>query len=335
MRHRTRTGSPVLLGLAVLLAVPGAAGAYDAGVTAVDLADARPGAVPRPFSIRIAQTTATPQPKDVRIAVQGLTLDPGTSSGRRIGSVDFETSLGAFRGLAVATAGPGDGAPGRWSLIAPGIGPIPATVRPATDLDAAGTPVAAAGSTLIGVQVPTNLPLGATLSSVTLHLNVDERGCAATTPGATNPTVPGSYRVRSFVTATDGSTDLADAAAVVRADAPVGRALAAGCPAPPAGDPSAPTTPTTPALPALKLSAASRRAAPGQRVRIKVRATNGPVDVQVRRGTSTLKRLRRVGSAGKTYVFRAARADAGRLVRLTFRPATGKARTIGIRVARR
>lgn len=334
MRSPSRSARPLLAGAALLLVLPAAAGAYDGGVATVDLGDARPGAVPRPLTIRIGQTTAAPQPKDVRIAVQGLTLDPGTSSGRRIGSVDFETSLGPFRGLAVSTAGPGDGAPGRWSLIAPGIGPIPATVRPGTDLDPAGAPVAAPNATLLGVAVPTDLPLGATLSSVTLHLNVDERGCATTTPGATNPAMPGSYRVRSFVTATDGSTNLRDAAAIVRADAPVGRPLAAGCPAAPAGGPSAPVTPTTPARPALRLSASSRRARPGGRVRIAVRAANGPVDVRVRRGTRTLKRLRRVGTARRTFVFRAARADAGRLVRLTFRPASGRTRTIVIRVTR-
>lgn len=333
MRPAARTAGSLLAGLALLLGAPAAASAYDGGITALDLADARPGAVPRPFSVRIAQSSARPQPQDVRLAVQGLALDPGTTTGRRIGSVDFETSVGPFRGLAVATAGPGDGAPGRWTLVAPGIGPIAATVRPGTDLDAAGVPVAAAGSTLVGIRVPTDLPLGATLSAVTLHLNVDERGCATPTAGATNPAAPGAYRVRAYVGATDGTSRVSDAAATVRADAPVGRALAAGCPAPPAL-PSVPATPTTPTLPALRLSAPTRRVAPGGRVRIRVRAANGPVDVRVQRGGRTLRRLRAVGSRGTTVVFRATRADAGRLVRLTFRPRSGRTRTIALRVRR-
>lgn len=334
MRSASCAAALVLPVVVLAVGAPTSARAYDGGITAVDLADGRPGAVPRPFSVRIAQSAARPQPAEVRLAVQGLTLDPGASSGRRIGSVDFETSLGTFRGLAVATAGPGDGAPGRWTLIAPGIGPIPATVRPGTDLDAAGAPVPAAGATLVGIQVPTDLPLGATLSSVTLRMNVDDRGCATPTAGATNPTSPGSYRVRALVRATDGAARVSDAAAVVRADAPVGRALAAGCPAPPAL-PSVPATPTTPALPVLRLSAAPRRVAPGGRIRIRVRAANGPVDVRVQRGRRTLRRLGAVGTAARTFAFRAARADAGRTVRLTFRPAAGRARTIALRVARR
>lgn len=334
MRPARRTVGSLVAGLALLLGAPAAARAYDGGIAALDLADARPGAVPRPFSIRIAQSTARPQPQEVRLAVQGLALDPGTSTGRRIGSVDFETSVGPFRGLAVATAGAGDGAPGRWTLVAPGIGPIAATVRPSTDLDGAGAPVAASGSTLVGIRVPTDLPLGATLSSVTLHLNVDDRGCATPSPGAINPAVPGTYRVRAFVGATDGTSRVSDAAAIVRQDAPVGRALAAGCPAPPPL-PSAPATPTTPTRPALRLSAPTRRVAPGRRLRIRVRAANGPVDVRVTRGARTLGRLRGVRSRGTTFVFRAARADAGRLVRLTFRPQSGRARTLAVRVGRR
>lgn len=331
MRSPSPRAASVALGLAVLLAAPAVASAYDGGITAVGLTDARPGAVPRPLTIRIAQPTPDPAPKDVRIAVQGLTLDPGTSSGKRIGSVDFETTLGDFKGLSIATAGPGDGAPGRWALVAPGIGTFPATVRPGTDLDAAGNTVAAAGSTLVGVSVPTNLPLGAQLTSVTLRLNVDDKGCATTTPGATNPTAPGSYRVRAFVSASDGTSRVSDGAAVVAAGAPAPPALPSGCPKPVDTAVGAPAA----AKPSVRVTASKRRIAPGGRSTLSVRVAHGPADVKVVRGSKTLKTLKKVGTKTKRYAFKAARADAGKLVKLSIRPKGGKTKTLRIRVSRR
>lgn len=341
MRTPPRTPGSLLLGLALLLVVPATAGAaYDGGVRSVQLGDARPGAVARPLTIRIAQDAMISQgPKEVRLAVQGFKLDPGTTSGRRIGTVDFETSLGPFAGLAINTGGPGDGAPGRWSLNAPAIGTVSAAIRPGTDLNDAGTPVEATGATLIGVQLPTNLPFGARLSSVTIKLNVDNNGCSTATPGAINPAA-GSYRVRSFVVATDSATKLSDVTTTIRADAPVG-GVPAGCPTPPpTGDPvpaapAAPTTPTVVPRPSVRLSAPVRRVAPGRVVRVRLRVANGPVEVRVRRGTKTLKRLQRVGPSGRTFAFRAPRADAGRLVKLTFSPKGGRSRSVSVRVLRR
>lgn len=339
MRLSSRRVPPVLLGVAALLALPaGASAAYDGGITAAELPDGRPGAVSRPFTIRIAQSTTTPAPKDVRIAVQGLALDPGTTTGRRIGSVDFETSFGPFAGLAITTGGPGDGAPGRWALTVPGGGTFAATVRPGTDLDAAGAPVAGTGATTIGVSVPTDLPFGAKVTSVTVRLNVDEKGCATATPGATNPTTPGSYRVRAFVGASDGQSRVSDAAVAVAADAPAGPALPAGCAAAPTTGTTSPTTGTSPTAtkrPVVRLKASTRTVRPGRKVSIRARVTGGPVEVRVQRGSRTLKRLKNVGTSGKAFTFRAARGDAGKRVRLVFRPAGGRAVALTLRVARR
>lgn len=339
MRTPPRSPGSVLLGLAILLALPAtAAAAYDGGVKSVQLNDARPGAVPRPLTIRIAQDAMISQsPKEVRLAVQGFALDPGTSTGKRIGTVDFETSLGAFTNYAVTTNGPGDGAPGRWTLTAPAIGPVSAAIRPGTDLDDQGTPVAAGGSTLLDVPLPTDLPFGARLSSVTVRLNVDNNGCATATPGAVNPAA-GSYRVRSFVIASDASTKLTDVTTQVRADAPVG-GVPKGCPTPPStgGDlPSTPGSPSTPATarPSVKVTSPPRRVAPGEILRFRLKVANGPVEVRVRRGTTTLKRLKKVGPSGRTFAFRAPRADAGRVVKLTFSPKGGKSRSYNVRVTR-
>jgi len=324
---------PVVLG-ALLTAAPAVA-AYDGGLTDVSLADARPGAVPRPFSVRVAQTGTTPAPQEVRLAVQGLVLDPGTTTGRRIGVVDVDTTLGAFTGLAVTTAGPGDGAPGRWTLAVPGVSPVPATVRPGTDLDAAGAPVAAAGSTLVGVKVPADLPLGARLTAVTLRLNVDERRCASPFAGATNPATPGTYRVRAFVAASDGASRVSDRTVTVAADAPAGAGAPNGCPAFPAVPGGGSSATPAAGRPSLRVTAPTRRVKPGGRTTIRLRVTGGPADVRVLRGSRTLKRLRDVGTRSRSFVFRAARADAGRLVRLTFRPAGGTTRKLAIRVTRR
>jgi hypothetical protein len=338
MRTPPRTHRPLLLGLAALLVVPASASAaYDGGVRSVTLGDARPGAVSRPLTIRVAQDpTSSQSPKEVRLAVQGFALDPGTTSGRRIGTVDFETSLGPFSGFAVSTAGPGDGAPGRWSLTAPAIGTIAAGVRPGTDLDDQGTPVAAAGATLLDVPLPTDLPFGARLSSVTVKLNVDDNGCATATPGAINPAA-GTYRLRSFVAATDGSSKVSDVTARIRADADVG-GVPKGCPVPPpTGEtPAGPAAPGSPAVtrPGVRLSAPVRRVAPGKVLRVRVRVVHGPVEVRVRRGTRTLQRLRRVGPSGRTFAFRAPRADAGRVVKLTFSPKGGRSRSLNVRVTR-
>ncbi|MDO9407550.1 hypothetical protein [Patulibacter sp.] len=337
MRTPPRTPGTLLLGTALLLLVPaGADAAYDGGVRSVQLGDARPGAVSRPLTIRVAQDPMISQgPREVRLAVQGFALDPGTSSGRRIGTVDFESSLGPFTGFAVNTAGPGDGAPGRWSLNAPAIGSVSAGVRPGTDLDDQGTPVAAAGATLLAVKLP-DLPFGARVSSVTIKLNVDDNGCATATPGAVNPAA-GSYRVRTFVTATDASTKLTDVTTRIRADADVG-GVPKGCPVPPptGGGPVDPSTPAAPAAvrPSVRLSAPVRRVAPGKVLRVRLRVAGGPVEVRVRRGTKTVKRLRKVGPSGRTFAFRAPRADAGRVVRLTFTPKGGRSRSLNVRVTR-
>lgn len=338
MRTPPRSPGLVLLGLSALLAVPASAGAaYDGGVRSVQLGDARPGAVSRPLTIRIAQDAMVSQgPKEVRLAIQGFALDPGTSTGRRIGTVDFETSLGPFGGYAVSTAGPGDGSPGRWALNAPAIGTVAAGVRPGTDLDDQGSSVAAAGSTLLSVPLPTDLPFGARLSSVTVKLNVDDNGCATATPGAINPAA-GTYRLRSFVLATDSSTKLTDVTTRIRADADVG-GVPKGCPVPPPtdGEPTSVNTPQTPvaAKPSVRLTAPVRRVAPGKVLRVRLKVANGPVEVRVRRGTKTLKRLRRVGPSGRTFAFRAPRADAGRVVKLTFSPKGGTSRSITVRVTR-
>ncbi|MEV4421636.1 hypothetical protein AB0L40_16885 [Patulibacter sp. NPDC049589] len=332
MRIPSPRAASLLAASSVLLLVPATAGATSGGVDSVVLGDARPGAVPRPLTIRVAQPASDAAPKEVRIAVQGLTLDPGTTSGRRIGTLDLDTTLGAFSGLAVSTAGPGDGAPGRWSLATPGFGSFSAAVRPGTDLDAAGAPVATAGSTLIAVAVPTDLPLGAKLTSVTLRLNVDEQGCATSTPAATNPAAAGSYRVRAYVGAADGTSRVSDAAAVVAADAKP-QALPSGCPA--VADTAGGTGGGSAKKPKVSLAAAKRRLAPGGRTTVRVRVANGPADVTVRRGSRTVKTLQRVGTSARSFVFRAARADAGRLVTLTVRPKGGTAAKLRIRVARR
>lgn len=336
MRRPSRPASAVLLVVLPLIAAP-AASAYDGGITEASLADARPGAVARPFTIRVAQTGTTPAPREVRLAVQGIALDPGTVPNRAIGSVDVDTTLGSFKGLAVTTAGPASGAPGGWTLAVPGVNPVAATVRPSTDLDEAGTPIVAAGSTEVGVSIPTDLPFGAHLTAVTLRLNVDERGCASAFPGATNPAAPGAYRVRAFVAASDGATHVSERTVAVTDGAPAGPAAPAGCPENPAAPGTAPATPATPApkRPAVRLSAPTRRIRPGGRATVRVRTTGGPVDVRVLRGSRSLQRLRAVGSSARRFVFRAAKADAGRLVRLSFRPAGGTARTVAIRVTRR
>lgn len=336
MRTPPRAPGSALLGLALLLAVPATAGAaYDGSLRTVDLTDARPGAVSRPLTIRIAQDAMiSTGPKEVRLAVQGFGLDPGTSTGRRIGTVDFETSLGPFRGFAVTTNGPGDGAPGRWSLSAPAIGTVSAAIRPGTDLDGQGTRVPATNATLIDVPLPTALPFGARLHAVTVRLNVDENGCRTATPAATNPAA-GFYRWRAFVTATDSATKLSDITSEVRAGATVG-GTPPQCPKTPAAvPPSAPGTDAPAAgRPSVKVSRTASRVAPGRIVRFRLRVANGPVEVRVRRGTKTLKRLKRVGPSGRTFAFRAPRADAGRVVKLTFSPKGGKSRSLNVRVTR-
>lgn len=340
MRTPPRAPGSSLLGLALLLALPATAGAaYDGGVRSVDLNDARPGAVARPLTIRIDQDPmVSVAPREVRLAVQGFALDPGTTAGRRIGTVDFETSLGAFRNFAVTTSGPGGDAPGRWSLDAPAIGTVSAAVRPGTGLDDQGSRVAAADTTLLDVPLPTDLPFGARLSSVTVRLNVDENLCATATPGAINPKAAGSYRLRSFVIASDFGSRLTDLTARVRDDAPVG-GVPKRCPVPPAtpGEPTppAPGAPAAvPARPSVRLTAPVRRVVAGKVVRVRLRVAGGPVDVRVRRGTKTLKRLRKVGPSGRTFAFRAPRADAGRVVKLTFSPAGGRSRSLNVRVLR-
>jgi hypothetical protein len=70
-------------------------------------------------------------------------------------------------------------------------------------------------------------------------------------------------------------------------------------------------------------------------VRIRARVTGGPVEVRVQRGSRVLKRLRNVGTTGRAYTFRAARKDAGKRVRLVFRPTGGKAVALTLRVAKR
>ena len=52
MRRRLRPAGLLLVGLPLLVAP--AASAYDGGITQTSLADARPGAVSRPFTIRVA-----------------------------------------------------------------------------------------------------------------------------------------------------------------------------------------------------------------------------------------------------------------------------------------
>lgn len=336
MRTPPRAPGSALLGLALLLVVPATAGAaYDGSLRAVELTDARPDAVSRPLTIRIAQDAMiSVGPQEVRLAVQGFALDPGTSTGKRIGTVDFETSLGPFRGFAVTTNGPGDGAPGRWSLSAPAIGTVSAAIRPGTDLDDAGTRVAASNATLIDVPLPTALPFGARLHAVTVRLNVDENGCKTFAPGATNPG-PGFYRWRAFVTATDSATKLSDITSEVRAGAPAG-GTPPQCPKEPVADP--PTTPggDTPAAgrPKVKVTRTATRVAPGKIVRFRVTVANGPAEVRVRRGTKTLKRLKRVGPSGRTFAYRAPRADAGRVVKLTFSPKGGTSKSLNVRVTR-
>lgn len=337
MRTPPRAPGSALLGLALLLAAPATAGAaYDGSLRTVDLTDARPGAVSRPLTIRIAQDPMiSVGPKEVRLAVQGFDVDSGTTTGRRIGTVDFETSLGPFRGFAVTTNGPGDGAPGRWSLSAPAIGTVSAAIRPGTDLDDAGTRVGAPNATLIDVPLPTALPFGARLHAVTVRLNVDQNGCRTAFPAATNP-VPGFYRWRAFVVATDASTKLSDITSEVRAGAPAGgtppqcpKEPVAGVPTTPGADPPSPA-----ARPSVKVTRAATRVAPGRIVRFRVKVANGPVEVRVRRGTKTLKRLQRVGPSGRTFAFRAPRADAGRVVKLTFSPKGGTSKSLNVRVTR-
>lgn len=336
MRTPPRAPGSALLGLALLLAVPSVAGAaYDGSLRSVDLTDARPGATSRPLTIRIAQDSMiSVGPREVRLAVQGFDVDAGTTTGRRIGTVDFETSLGPFRGFAVTTNGPGDGAPGRWSLSAPAIGTVSAAIRPGTDLDDQGSRVAAPNATLIDVPLPTALPFGARLHAVTVRLNVDENGCRTATPAVVNPAA-GFYRWRAFVTATDASTKLSDVTSEVRAGAPAG-GTPPQCPKDPVADTPAAPGADTPAAgrPSVKVSRSATRVAPGKIVRFRVKVANGPVEVRVRRGTRTLKRLKRVGPSGRTFAYRAPRGDAGRVVKLTFSPKGGKSRSLNVRVTR-
>lgn len=272
-----------------LLAAPAAASAAtDAGVSGVSLADPRPGAVSLPFSVPITQSTIDPQPSEMRIAIEGFELDPGTASDRRIGSVDYDTDLGYYPGQWLTTGGGGS-----YLLEVPLGSPVRAALQQGTFLDESGSPVEADHSTLISFTLPGSLPLGAKLRTLAFQFNVDYQGLPTPQVGATNPAA-GEYRIRSWVKAVDGSEKVATRKVTVGKPGPAG--------------------------PKLKVKANRKRVAPGKKVRFRISLSDGPSKrVTVRTGGRVEARVKVGSRRAATYRWRAPRNPIASVQTFSFR----------------
>lgn len=288
---------------AVLAATAQAASA--AGVRSIELADRRPGEVSRPFAFAIGQAGFDPRPDQYRVEIEGFALDDGNTPGRRIASVDYDTDQGFIPGQFVTTQGNGTY---RFEIPNPATAQsMPVAVTQAKGLDAGGNPVDRAGSTLLSFTVPKALPLDARVRTLTLRFNAEgdrgpRNGGKVDTPtpdvGATNPAAPGTYAVRTWARAVDGTTEVATQTVAVDAAAPAPARL--------------------------------RVKRDGYRFAVR-NAAGGPAAVTVRRGGKVLARL----EAPATFRYRPRKADRGKRVTLAFVPEAGTPKRVSFRVPRR
>lgn len=292
----------------LLLALPGQALAFDAGVRAPVLADPMPGAVSVPFEIPVKQSAAVPQPLNFQIAVEGFTLDPDPVADRRIGSFDMVTDSGDFDDTEIRSNGPGENGVRTWTLDW-GLGkPLVATVKDDLGLDVSGSPVADPDSTLISFTLPGNYH-GFRLLGLSLRFNQERRGRVTEGVGAVNPSQPGRYLVRSRIESVAPESEVALASALVRVGQPLPRT-------------------------ALHVKANRLRTQPGGRVKFTLRTTNGTRDrVTVTIGQRRL-RVIWIGPEARSFFWRPGRSLRGRRVAFAFKPDDGPARKLSLRVAR-
>jgi len=284
------------LAASLVAAAPTAASAAtDAGVDGVVLDDPRPGEVSLPFTVPITQSGFEPAPEQLRLEIAGFELDPGTATGRWIGSVDFDTDQGFYPGQWLTTGG-AEGDDGTYLIEVPFQDPAVARVVQDTGLDASGDPVARDGSTTLTLTFPATLPLGAKLRTLAFRFNVDWETNPTTAVGATNPAQAGDYRIRSWVLAGDDSTNVATE--TVRVGEP-GKELR------------------------LIVKSNKDRVKAGKKVTFSLRMNRGPSrKVTVSTGGRKLKTLKKVGSKKpKRFSWRAPRDGINPVQTFRFKPA--------------
>lgn len=302
----------ISLALAALLgAAATPALAFDSAVRAPVLGNTLPGAVSVPFEIPIRQSDANPQPSVFQIAVEGFTFDPEAEASQRIGSLDVLTASGKFGDKAIYSDGPGSGGFRTWTLdwqLSEDKKPITATVEDGYGLDPSGTRTPDVAFTLITFIVPVNYH-GFPVTGLDLRFNENEKGTPSPETGAVNPETPGTYLVRSRVESVAPESAVKVASATVRIGLP---------------DPKT----------ALRVTSDRKRVPPGTRVRFRLRTTNETSDrVSVWQGGRRLGSVN-VDSTVRFFIWRPDGSLGGRKVVLRFKPASGPARKLAVRVTR-
>jgi hypothetical protein len=303
----------ISLALAAMLGVASTpALGFDSAVRTPVLGNPAPGAVSVPFEIPVRQSDANPEPSVFRIAVEGFTFDPEAEDGLRIGSLDVLTASGKFGDKAIYSDGPGSGGVRTWTLdwqLSEDKKPITATVEDGYGLDPSGQRVADPAFTLISFVVPVNYH-GFPVTGLELRFNENEKGTPSPGVGAVNPATAGNYLIRSRVESVAPESAVKVGSTSVRVGLP---------------DPKT----------ALRVSSDRKRIRPGSRVKFRLRTTNGTSDrVSVWLGGRRLGSLN-VNSTVGFFNWRPGRSLSGRKVVVLFKPASGPARKVTVRVTRR
>jgi hypothetical protein len=301
----------VLLIALTLATAAAPAAARGAGVRSVVVSDPRPSLVSRPFDVAIGDDQGTiPVMQEVRLEIQGFAMNPGLTTGQRIGSVELYTDEVVYPGSRITTAGDGTyrvdavGPTGRTSFAV--------TVTPGQGIDDAGTPLPRPGSTLLSFTVPA-LPLDGRLQQLKFLFNVQETargdvGAPTTAVGAANPSAPGDYEIRSWVQTSDGDSEVRSW--------PV--RIFAGSPA---------------QVRARRVGRGPVRV--GQPIRLRLTASEGtPTTVTIRGpyGTGGTEQLGGGSTSGFTYYPQP--FDRGRTLRFTVSSRSGRSQTFVVRVKR-
>lgn len=300
-----------LVAALALTAAAAPAAAHGAGVRWVIVADPRPSLVSRPFDIGVGDDQGTiPVMQEVRLEIQGFALNPGLTTGERIGSVDLYTHEVLYHGSLITTAGNGTyridavGPTGRVSFTV--------TVAPGQGIDDAGTPVPRPGSTLLSFPVPA-MPLDGRLQQLRLRFNVEETangdvGRPTAAIGATNPSAPGDYEIRSWVRTADGDSEVWSRPVEIYAGRPA-------------------------RVHARRIGRGPVRV--GQPIRLRIAASEGvPTTVTIRGPRGEVSTMQIGGGATSTRAYYTQPDDRGHTLRWTVSSRSGPSQTFMVRVKR-
>jgi hypothetical protein len=286
-------------------AVPGAA--YGSGVRGLVVDDPRPRVV-SPLEINIGDSQGgTSVMQEVRLEVQGFTLNPGLTTGQRIGSVDLYTDEVEYPGSTLTTAGNGTY---RMDAVSPtGRASFTVTVTAGEGIDDDGTPVRRPGSTLLSFPVPA-LPLDGRLQQLGFRFNVTETATGAVgkptaAVGATNPSMSGNYEIRSWVQTTDGDSESRSLPAQIYAGPPA-------------------------RVHARRVGSGPVRV--GQPIRLRITASKGAPTMVTIAGPYGTGSTGPMGAGSSAFAYYPQPEDRGRKLRFTVSSASGPSQTFIVRV---